>query len=44
MEGFLKRPTAPAGNAGHAVLPQSGWPAGAGMAGVARQQRSQSPG
>ncbi|HMH92802.1 MAG TPA: alkaline phosphatase family protein [Streptosporangiaceae bacterium] len=27
-----------------AVLPQSGWPTGAGMAGVARQQRSQSPG
>jgi phospholipase C len=26
------------------VLPQSGWPTGAGMAGVARQQRSQSPG
>jgi phospholipase C len=28
----------------HAVLPQSGWPTGAGMAGVARQQRSQPPG
>jgi phospholipase C len=27
-----------------AVLPQSGWPTGAGMAGVARQQRGQSPG